>query len=270
MRAAIPRELLLRLLNATPEQYAAVAGILGVSAECGIQNAEYSTPHPQSLSPLPRDTPHPTCGHLLPRAEKEIEAEKESPVREDVGRRAAGGGGRFVFRRSGQVWEVVHDGGGVFHLADTLGARYLDYLLHRPGAAVSAYDLEVAIRPERGQARARNSIQATLDPTTVKTYLRELERLRRAREAAGDGGDLGGADRMDAEIEALEEALRGGQATGDVGERARNNVSKAVAAVRRRLAAGGPAERAFGEYLGRCVSTGYECQYRPAHGERWA
>lgn len=40
VRAAIPTELLLRLMNATPEQYAAIAKILGVSAECGIRNAE--------------------------------------------------------------------------------------------------------------------------------------------------------------------------------------------------------------------------------------
>lgn len=39
MRAAIPTELLLRLMNATPEQYAAVAKILGVSAECGTRSA---------------------------------------------------------------------------------------------------------------------------------------------------------------------------------------------------------------------------------------
>lgn len=35
MRAAIPTDLLLRLLNATPEQYAAIAKILGVNAESG-------------------------------------------------------------------------------------------------------------------------------------------------------------------------------------------------------------------------------------------
>lgn len=68
MRSALPTDLLLRLMNATPEQYAAVEGILGASAECGIRNAEFSTPHPQSLSP--------------------IEAEREESVSEDVARSA--------------------------------------------------------------------------------------------------------------------------------------------------------------------------------------
>ena len=68
MRAAIPTELLWRLMNATPEQYAAIAKILGVSAECGTRSGEVSTPHPQSLSP--------------------IEAEREEVVSEDVARSA--------------------------------------------------------------------------------------------------------------------------------------------------------------------------------------
>jgi len=68
MRAAIPTELLLRLMNATEEQYAAIAKILGVSAECGVRSGESSTPHPQSLSP--------------------VEAEREESVSEDVARSA--------------------------------------------------------------------------------------------------------------------------------------------------------------------------------------
>jgi hypothetical protein len=52
MRIALPTDLLLRLMNATPEQYAAVAKILGASADCGMRSAECSTPHPQSLSPV--------------------------------------------------------------------------------------------------------------------------------------------------------------------------------------------------------------------------
>jgi hypothetical protein len=50
MREAIPTDLLLRLMNATPEQYAAIAKILGVKDEVGMMNEEGSTPHP-TLSP---------------------------------------------------------------------------------------------------------------------------------------------------------------------------------------------------------------------------
>ena len=45
MRAAIPTELLLRLMNATPEQYTAVERVLGMNAECEVRSAE-SSPSP--------------------------------------------------------------------------------------------------------------------------------------------------------------------------------------------------------------------------------
>src|SRR5262245_2374411 len=50
MRAAISTDLLLRLMDATAEQYAAVERVLAVNAEGKMQNDE-STPHP-TLSPI--------------------------------------------------------------------------------------------------------------------------------------------------------------------------------------------------------------------------
>lgn len=44
MRAAIPTDLLLRLMNATPEQYAAVERVLGVTPEDGGSRMEDSEP----------------------------------------------------------------------------------------------------------------------------------------------------------------------------------------------------------------------------------
>src|SRR6186713_612489 len=78
MRAAIPTELLLRLMNATPEQYAAVERILGCRAENGKQKAEsedveFSTPHP-ALSPI--------------EAERVRAARAITPLSEDVARSA--------------------------------------------------------------------------------------------------------------------------------------------------------------------------------------
>src|SRR4051812_40853475 len=60
---------------------------------------------------------------------------------------------RFLFRKAGSHWRVVFDGRAEFHLADTLGAQYLAYLLHHPNETISSFDLEVAIRPEKGEAR---------------------------------------------------------------------------------------------------------------------
>jgi hypothetical protein len=176
---------------------------------------------------------------------------------------------RFLFRPAGSHCEVVFEGTDPFYVRNNLGARYLDYLLHHPNEVISAYDLEVSVQPEKAGARSRNSIQEKLDAETVKSYLRELNRLRGEREEAEERGERVEVDRLDAEIGALEEALEGGGVSGDAGERARCNVSKAVAALRRELASGGPAEREFYRHIEQFVSLGYECVYSQSEGRVW-
>jgi len=234
MRENIPTDVLWRLMNATPEQYAAVERVLGCKAESRNQKAEFSTPHP-ALSP--------------------IEAER-------------GRDSRFVFQRSGRVWRVVYEG-TEFHLDDTLGARYLDYLLHHPNETVSAFDLEAAITPEKERARDRQTIQLGLDGETAREYLRELERLRAERDKAEDAGDCGQSERMESDIAAIEAELKSGGRSVDTGERARVNVNKALAAVRKRLLRGGKAERAFAEHITTAVSLGFKCLYLQPQGAIW-
>jgi hypothetical protein len=176
---------------------------------------------------------------------------------------------RFLFRKAGSHWRVVFNAGEEFHLEDTLGARYLDYLLHHPNETIAAFDLEVAICPEKAEARSRNSIQENADPEATRGYLRELSRLRDEREEAAECGRLAETDRLDYEIEALESVLGGGNQISDAGERARSNVNKAVAVVRRRLAKGDKAEREFLEHVQRFISVGYQCMYAQQQGECW-
>ena len=103
MRAAIPTDLLLRLMNATPKQYAAVEKILG-------------------------SAPHPARGHLIP------SAEKEPPMSED--------GGRFVLRRELGNWSLRFDGGAAV-LRDCRAVELVNYLLkNAPDPAMHAAELE--------------------------------------------------------------------------------------------------------------------------------
>lgn len=237
MRAEIKTDLLWRLMNATPEQYAAVERILGCQAESGKQKREMES------------------------------------VREDGGS-ATGESSttapRYLFRRAGSHWDVLLHGGERFHVEDSAGARYAHFMLRRPGEVISAFDLEVAICPEKANARSRDSIQTQLDPETVRSYLRELARLRGEREAAVERGDLARGEQLDEEIAAVEGALHAsGRETGDAGERARNNVRKAVGSFIRRLNRGGKAEQAFAAYLTQCLSLGFEVMYRPMGKEVW-
>jgi hypothetical protein len=179
------------------------------------------------------------------------------------------GPARFLFCKAGSYWRVVFDGCAEFLLPDTLGARYVDYLLHHPNRSISAFDLEVAIQPEKAEARSKNSFQEGADPEAARVYLRELTRLRREREEAAEDGQWTEADRLDEEIEALTWAVRGSGQAKDTGERARSNVNKALAAVRRRLAKGEKAEREFGEHIKRWVSVGYQCLYAHPPGPGW-
>jgi hypothetical protein len=181
--------------------------------------------------------------------------------------RSGSGRARFLFRRAGSYWDVVFEGGRPFHLKGNLGARYLDYLLHHPNKVISAFDLEIAVQPEKAGAREQNSIQKAVDPDATRAYLRELTRLRIEREEAAQRGEAVEVDRLDEEIGALEEALQGGGVTGDAGERARGNVSKAVAGVRRELVKGGQIE--FVRHIEQFVSTGYECVYHQPPGRVW-
>ena len=237
MQGALPTDLLLRLMSATDEEIAGVRSLLRMSGE-------------------PR-----TTGQRTKRQDVE-------PVKTGLVKSAGCARPRCEFQRVGRMWRVVY-GGGEFLLEDTLGARYLDYLLHHPNVPVSAFDLEVAITPEKGRARDRQSIQLGLDEGSVREYLRELERLRAERDQAEDAGDCGQAERLEKDIAAIEAELKSGGRSVDPGERARGNVNKALAAVRKRLRRGGQAERAFAAHLESHLSLGFKCLYSQPEGGIW-
>ena len=177
---------------------------------------------------------------------------------------------RCVFRRVGRrYWGVVFAGGDEFILEDTLGARYLNYLLHHPNEAIAAYDLEAAITPEKANAQPLTSSQAALDPKAARAALVELERLRTEMEQANDAGDWGRGEELAERIEAAESALRTPRLAADSGERARGNVRKAITAVLRNLRNGEEQEKAFARHVGNCLSMGYELFYADESGGLW-
>ncbi len=176
---------------------------------------------------------------------------------------------RYLFQHAGSFWKVVFDGGPEFVIEDTLGAKYLNYLLHRPNEGISAFDLEVAITPEKAKVRAKDSIQRKLDPEAARQYLRELTKLRAQRDEAVQDGDLGEAERLDDDIESIEAELKNGGAPADTGERARSNVNKALAAVRKKLENGDKHQKAFRNHILQFVDIGYECVYRHPEGRVW-
>ena len=175
----------------------------------------------------------------------------------------------YVFRWTGRDWEVVFGGGRAFHLPNVLGARYLDHLLHHPNEPISAFELEVAVSPEKGEARATNSIQAESDARALAQYREELRRLQAKRKELEATADADGLEHLDHEVAVLAAALNAGRGANDTGERARSNVRLAVRSVKARLEKQGQEEREFAEHLRTHLSLGYECLYRQPAGRIW-
>ena len=176
---------------------------------------------------------------------------------------------RFVYRRAGDVWRVVFDGNPEFHIADSLGARYLDWLLHRPGEMVSCFDLEKEVTPEKTMARNRDAFDFPLDPDAIRAYLREVEKLRSELDDATAKGDTAEVVRLEKEIETIEEQLKKQGRSKDTGERARDNVRQAINAVKRKLAKGDKCQKVFLQHIVEAVSTGYKCTYTQPLGRIW-
>ena len=109
-------------------------------------------------------------------------------------------------------------------------------------------DQDEAVHTVRGQIRV---------PTVIVAVMEEAQ----------ERGEPVEVDRLDCEIGALEEAMEGYGVTGDAGERARCNVSKAMAALRRELARGG--QHDFCRHIEQFVSLGYECVYNQPEGRVW-
>jgi hypothetical protein len=239
MRELFPIKLLLWLFQATSEELAAIERFLGGQA-------------------LP-DWPQGASG-LSPR---------RALASESLTVDASTSSG-YLFRRVGKLWEVVFAGGERFFLENTLGTRYLDYLLHHPNDPISAFNLEVAIEPEKGEARSSTSIQQRLDARAQREYRQALISLRADRHHAQAAGDRGEVSRLDGEIAAVESALNERGGSDDTGERARGNVRKAINVIVRGLLEGGPNERAFAEHIRERVSTGYTCLYSQPQGRIWA
>jgi hypothetical protein len=199
-----------------------------------------------------------------------LEWEDARPPQATTARSESGakGGAAYLFRWTGRDWKVVFEGGEPFYLLDTLGARYVDYLLHHPNEPISAFDLEIEITPEKAEARSENSIQPESDPRALKEYRRELGRLQTEREKAQAVGDREGVGALDQDIAAYEAAL-GGSTAPDTGQRAYDNVRQALRGLSVYLGKKGSAERAFAEHIRTYLSIGFECAYLPPEGNDW-
>ena len=191
----------------------------------------------------------------------------------EISKRGGGDGRptiRYNFRQAGSMCDIVFDGSEVFHLNNTDGAKYLDYLLHHPNKAICAFDLEREIKPEKAKVREENSIQRTVDAQTKREAREELVSLKAEFEEAEANDQTVKVKRLKSEI-AKVEAVAGNESLldGDTGERARDNVRKAINKVIAKLRKGDKDAKAFGVHIGRSVSLGYDVRYNQPENVSW-
>ena len=191
-----------------------------------------------------------------------------------------------TFHLEGEYWTIAHQG-TVSRVKDTLGLRYVAYLLRYPHRKIHALELVAAVEgaPEDAPkgvlagrereasirvGRSPGDAGELLDPKAKAAYKQRLEELRAELEDARADNDLGRAAKAQEEIEMLtRELLRavglGGRdrRAGDIAERARVNVKRAIDAAVQRISSHLPA---LGLYLAGTINTGMYCSYTPDMG----
>jgi AAA ATPase domain len=176
-----------------------------------------------------------------------------------------------VFRREGEYWTIAYRGPAA-RLRHTAGLGHLARLLGNPGRELHALDLAAG---DAAGVRRGGDPGPVLDDQAKAAYRRRLGELTAELEEAERWADPERAARARAEADALTEQLAGAVGLGgrdrrlpSSAERARVNVTKAIRAAIRRIAAHDPA---LGEHLTRTVRTGTFCVYAadPATPQRW-
>jgi len=176
-----------------------------------------------------------------------------------------------LLRKEGDYWTISYEGRAL-RVKDTKGVRYLAELLRHPAREFHVLDL-VAAGHERGETPSTaasfdlGDAGELLDPRAKAAYRRRLGDLRAELEEAERLNDSGRAARAREELEFLTDELA--RATGlggrdrkaaSAAERARQNVSMAIKATLRKVAASSPS---LGRHLSATVKTGKFCSYTP-------
>jgi hypothetical protein len=173
------------------------------------------------------------------------------------------------FTRDGRGWRIEH-AGEVCRLPDTIGLRCLAELLRRPNEDLHVLHLtDVIAENEDGEATGvpLGDAGMLLDGKAKQAYRHRLRDLREILADATAAGHAARAETATREIEQLAAELKravglGGRArrAGSLVERSRINLTKAIKAAIRKIAAANPA---LGHHLRSCVRTGTSCRYEP-------
>ncbi len=162
--------------------------------------------------------------------------------------------------RDGETWHL-RSGDRDVRFKDSRGMQLLATLIARPDEEVHVLELAGAAGSDD------RDLGAMLDPRAKAEYAARIAELREEIEEASERGDVGRAERMQDELEAIREQLAGAvglggrdRKVGAASERARVAVQRRVREAIKRVSEHAPE---IGAYLDRCVRTGTYCSFRP-------
>ncbi len=179
-------------------------------------------------------------------------------------------GGGYAFRRDGDFWEIGALARPV-RLRHTKGLEYIGVLLSEPGRESHALELEHPDSSPLGSTSVASG--PALDAQARGAYAARLRELRDELGEAEEFHDLGRIGKLQDEMSFLTRELSRAfglhgrhRNSGSPAERARLNVTRAIKAVLKRIAAQDPA---VGKHLEATIKTGIFCSYRLGDQPAW-
>jgi class 3 adenylate cyclase/tetratricopeptide (TPR) repeat protein len=187
-----------------------------------------------------------------------------------------------TFRRQGPVWTIGY-GGQTLGLPHMRGLADLQQLLLHPGREfhVRTLDSLESGAPLAPAERAGAGVSVVtglgdagevLDDEARRAYRERLAEVRAELEEAEGYHDIGRADRLRGELEALEQELGSAIGLGGRSRRARSDIDRRRVAVTKRIRAAiaqiVKACPVLGDHLTASVRTGVHCIYDPPPEER--
>ncbi|WP_166352576.1 ATP-binding protein [Phytoactinopolyspora limicola] len=176
-----------------------------------------------------------------------------------------------VFRRDGDIW-VLRYGDHTTHVRHTKGLSTLARLLTQPGHEVHVFDL-IGGGTRQDRVGLSGDTGEVIDTQARQTYKRRLEELDSELDALTLARDIGRAEQVQRERDALVDQLAaayglGGRARhgNDPAERARSTVAKRVHSAIARI---GEQHPALARHLTNSVRTGLYCSYTPEQSTGW-
>ena len=177
-----------------------------------------------------------------------------------------------VFRRDGDFWTLVYEGGAL-RLKDSKGLQYIAVLLRQEGKEIHAADLASGQGVSTEGARDRGDAGEILDAQARSEYRQRVEDLEAELEEATRWSDVGRAARLREEIDFLKDELSaafgvGGRSrkAGDVTERARKAVASRIRDTIERIR---KEHRPLALHLENAIRTGAYCSYEPDRSPGW-